>query len=453
MANRALLVFSLVTSCLCTTVTAQSPCSTTSFTQKSICLIPQIFGYGGLGSPPLFEAGSRGTDFQNSALTSFAPLNSAIGSQLALLPFASPASGFVYSISAGVPVQTQQSFGPILAERAETIGRHKLFVGVSYQYFAFGSIDGVGLKNIPAVFTTTDAPAPYNRDVVQTNTRIDLKIHQVTGVATFGLTNRIDVAVAVPLDTVNTAVTTSANIIENSVQPGDTNPADYRHLFAGPCDYRLTPYCLITSETFHDQRNVTGIGDVTFRIKGTVWPGEKLAVAVAADFRAPTGDAEDFLGSGTFGFTPFVVASYKGRVSPHINLGFQVNGNSVLAPPTASGTNGHLPNNFFYTVGADWGATRHLTFDLDFLGQEVINGPQLAVTQYQDQGNLYVPNSQQTFANIAQSRGTFAVNNLSAGLKWDIAKELVFTGNVIYQVNNGGLRARVVPLAGLSYTF
>ena len=439
------------------TALAQSPCPNggTTITYQEICLIPQIFSPRGLSSPPLVKTtlpGHSANDFQNASLSSFAPLNAAVGSQLASLPFASPASGFVYtfSASAGVPVATQQSFGPILAERAETIGRHKLFIGASYEYFAFGSVDGLGLRDIPAVFTSS---LPNAGSVIQTNTRIDLHINQVTGVATFGLTNRIDVAVALPLSTVNMAVTTSATILPSTFPADRNNPAGYNYLFAGNCS-SLIAQCVILSETFRNTRNVTGIGDVTFRVKGTVWKGERLAVAAAADFRAPTGNADDFLGSGTFGFTPFAVVSYAGRFSPHLNLGFQVNGNSILAGyiDTTNGTavKGHLPNNFFYTVGADWGALKHLTLDLDFLGQEIINGPQLALTQYSNPNNAGEP---PTLPNIYQYRGTFAVNNLAAGLKWNIAKQLVFTGSVIYQVNNSGLRARVVPLAGLSYTF
>jgi hypothetical protein len=412
-----------------------------------------------MSTPPLVFAGTHGTDFQNDALSSFAPLNSAIGTQLAILPFSASASGYTLTFAGGVLSTSQQSFGPILAEKADTIGRHKLFVGVSYQYFAFGSVDGVGLKDIPATLTSMTEDQKAARDVIQTNTRIDLHITQVTAVATFGITKSIDVSVAIPLNTVHMGVTSAANIIANSVEPGDPNPSSYPHLFAGPCN-TVVPQCVILSETFTNQRNVTGIGDVVFRGKWKIrsfGKDERWAVAAEADLRTPTGNANDFLGSGTWGFAPFAVISYRARVSPHVNIGYMWNGDSILAGTINTlentSTKGHLPNEFFYTFGADIRATNYLTLDLDFLGQSLFSAPQLSVIQVPDQGNIFTGVTH-TFPTITQSKGTVDVNNLSFGLKFEVPKtKLVLTGNVLYQVNDGGLRARVVPLAGISYTF
>jgi len=53
------------------------------------------------------------------------------------IAFHFPASGFIFSFnpSLGVITRETENFGPILTERADTIGKHKLFVGFSYQYF------------------------------------------------------------------------------------------------------------------------------------------------------------------------------------------------------------------------------------------------------------------------------------------------------------------------------
>src|SRR5207248_4631558 len=90
--------------------------------------------------------------FQSSSLASFSPLTAEIGTQLSQLPLTSPASGFIYTLGAsGGITQSTQNFGPILSERAHTIGRHRLFVGLSYQYFNFDKVDGVNLRNFGAV--------------------------------------------------------------------------------------------------------------------------------------------------------------------------------------------------------------------------------------------------------------------------------------------------------------
>ena len=48
--------------------------------------------------------------------------------------------------------RSARSFGPILAERAETIGRDKFAVGFSHQNFTFNSVDAVPLRSVPSVF-------------------------------------------------------------------------------------------------------------------------------------------------------------------------------------------------------------------------------------------------------------------------------------------------------------
>src|ERR1700756_5144864 len=139
---------------------AQGPCPTTTSTQTStilsrsgalICLVPQVYGGGGLVGTdhggPLDPTNAFGhtVHFRASSLAGFNPLNAEIGTQLSQLPFASPASGFIFTFnrSLGVVSQQVENFGPILTERAETVGRHKLFVGLSYQYFNFDQVDGV----------------------------------------------------------------------------------------------------------------------------------------------------------------------------------------------------------------------------------------------------------------------------------------------------------------------
>jgi hypothetical protein len=48
---------------------------------------------------------------------------------------------------------------------------------------------------------------------------------------------------------------------------------------------------------------------------------------------------------------------------------------------------------------------------------------------------------------------SYTINNLSAGLKINPVRELVFSGNVLFQLNNVGLRSRPTPLIGISYKF
>jgi hypothetical protein len=116
--------------------------------------------------------------------TPFAPIFSALGSQLSLLPAASPASGITlrFDPGAGVLVRSTESLGPILSERAETIGKHKLFLGFTFQRIGFNSLDGSDLKNLPLEFRVRVCHAGGVCDptdtVVATQSRVDLKVNQ-----------------------------------------------------------------------------------------------------------------------------------------------------------------------------------------------------------------------------------------------------------------------------------
>src|SRR2546422_8435818 len=46
------------------------------------------------------------------------------------------------------------------SERAETIGKSRMFIGFSYQYFKFDALDGVNLKKMPVVLTQQDTISP-----------------------------------------------------------------------------------------------------------------------------------------------------------------------------------------------------------------------------------------------------------------------------------------------------
>ena len=269
-------------------------------------------------------------------------LSTAIATQLATLPIISPASGFTftYDASAGVYVRSTTSFGPVYSERAETIGHGKFSFGASYQRFRFSTIDGISLHNIPAVFShvpgtgPAGADEPYEADVIQTSNSLGINMDQTLLFATVGVTDHLDLSVAVPISSVRFDAFSVANIERVSGQffalaPSGTvlpNP----HMFANGS---LTNYYASTPNG-----SATGVGDVTIRLKQSVHRGPLFQVAAALDVRTPTGNAREFLGSGAIGVKPFIIISANRRFSPHLNLGYQWNGSSILAG-NITGTN------------------------------------------------------------------------------------------------------------------
>lgn len=426
--------------------TAGTACASSS---KLACVIPNLYGPQGLVLPNAFHQAHFVSSFQSN----FTPLGGALATQLTLLPLASPASGFTYTFdrTAGVYTRSAQSLGPILTERAETLGRGKFFLSFAYQRFNFSSVDGVSLDSLPAVFTHTHAenitPEPeYENDVITTDNDINFKVNQFTLFGAVGLTNRIDLSVAIPLMDVSLDVKSNATIRRIA---GPNSQFGEAHYFDS-----ADPTGSI-NKTFTGRGSSTGLGDVTFRLKGNVWKNAKAGLAVAADFRAPTGDEKNFLGSGAAGFKPFVAASlHAGRFAPHVNVGYQWNGDSVLAGDVTSNVKAHLPNQFFYSLGTEFSAAKPLTITFDFLGQRVIDATGVVRTTFTTAASTAHPeNSSKTFNNIALSNHSFNLNNGSLGFKLNPFSSFVLTANLIFKMNDSGLRSTVVPMFGGSYTF
>jgi hypothetical protein len=547
------------------TLFGQGPCSNQS--GKLACVIPQE--YGVQAGAKVFTFGTvlyapdkndhHPDHFESDFGSTLGPLTGAIGRQANLLPLASPSSGVVLSYDSSLKtfVVSTNSLGPVLGERGETVGRHKVFIGFSSQFFDFDKIDGVNLRSIPAVLTHTDdggdnsthamrVPCSTNkpqrgipiemdtsnnltgcafiRDRFQTQNSVDLKINQYTGYITFGLTNHVDVSMVIPFETVRMSLYSQDTIVlgsDGSFNPRPGSPDTtipnqnvtssngqpyFFHLFhdcpntspqgGAPLDSR----CL--NHTFPDPNwigtafnlgvgtpgtpngssavnSASGIGDVVARVKWNAWSGEHLRFASGLDVRFPTGDALNYLGSGSYGVKPFLVLSYRARVSPHVLVGYEWNSNSVLSSRIRSeplfpggpladslglltGQKGYMPSDFLYSAGADAWITKWLTASFDIVGARFfrVGTEQLVQGQYLGKctnGCNTPPSGLDAHPTvITNSDASYGVTNASMGVKirpLSKVSKLVLTANVLVRLDNGGLHSKPAPMVGLGYTF
>jgi hypothetical protein len=378
---------------VCQLAGAQSTCSPPS---KLYCLVPNQLGT------------------ESNELTA---LNEAVGTVVSDLPLASPASGVIYKIDPQLKlsVPSDATLGPVLTQRPETVGRHKTYVGLVYQYFRFSKVDSTDLKDLPSVTKTSDLA------FVTTN-NLGLWVHQFSGYVTFGLTNRIDVSAAVPILDVHESFTSAGSKI---ILSGSSTPS--------------TPISISNSG------NATGLGDVVLAAKGTIWKPARGALAAGLEVRIPTGDAENFLGSGTTGVKPYVSAAFGKRLSFHGDFGYQVNGNTKLVT-SSTGGQGQLPNRMFESGGIDWGAKKWITLVADVLAERVFDAHRIVI------GTSAV--NADTFQTIVAPPPVNSYNRtdgaFGAKLKY---RNFIATGNVLVKLDQGGLRARIVPLGGIAYTF
>jgi Putative MetA-pathway of phenol degradation len=409
-----------------------------------------------LAAVSLTPAGfSPASPAQPAASTTFSPntlsfLSGAIGAEVSQIPLASPASGIIYTNNpvTQLPERLDQSFGPILTQRAQTIGRHNFYVAVTYQYFLLEDIDSQALKNLPAVIYLNSASNPTSAvaDFAGvSNNYFQLKVHQFVGYFTYGLTSRVDVSVAVPILQVDLRDTFSELFVHNP-----------QSICTSGCP--ATPGNISGSNA----GEATGVGDVVIAAKVNVWKLRRNdrdhgGLSAGVEFRVPSGDAKNFLGSGAFGAKPFATFSYAGHFSPHVNVAYQFNGDTDLITKvnatTGALTDGQLPNRLIYSGGMDFSVFKKLTVNVDAIAQHVFDVQRATLLPA---GTLLFSSGSNVTTGtpvVQPVTGSYTQVDASGGIKWNPFKAFLISGNISVKLNQAGLRARLVPLVGASYTF
>lgn len=410
--------------------------------EKLALLIQHIYGPNGLfvnSQAVALDGTTHIAHFNDDFQQQFREFNTALAGQLTSLPLPSPASGFTYTLdlSTGLQQRSTQSFGPLQTERAETIGRNNLSFGFNYQQFRFDSLEGTNLSNFNTTYRHEDFFLGGGRtDVITANNAVDASIGEFIAFLTYGFTDTLDVSVAVPI------VRTRLSMISNAtiVRIGTTDPSI--HYFDDPA----VPGGYGTHKQFSSSGSASGLGDLVLRIKEHAIRRERLGVSLALDARLPTGDELNFLGSGAYGVKPtLVVSSIFGRVSPHLNFGYQWNGKSLLAGDLIS-QKAELPKQLLYAAGMDVGVSQKLTLAFDFLGQRVFNSPRLGQGSFIGGNGIRYPD-------FVYRSGSFDLNSGAVGLKTNIAKRLLVNFNVRFRLNHAGLHEKASPMVGMEYSF
>jgi hypothetical protein len=361
-------------------------------------------------TPPPFP--SHDPHFLVSSLQGLDTLNTALASSLGLFALNSTVSGFTFDIERGVPVRTTESLGPLLAERAETIGAGKLNVAFTYTRIDFTRFEGKSLDDLTLDFTHEDVngngridttgPLAFESDVIRADLDLDIAEDVFALFATYGLTRTWDVGVVVPIVHVRLRADARASVVRNSAV------SSFVHNF-GP---------LSSPSQASGGGDETGLGDVLLRTKYHFLekpPGWWPDLAVVGQVKLPTGDEDDLLGTGETNVLALLVASRTvGRFTPHLNLGYEVT------------TGGSDQDNLRYIAGVDARVHPRLTAAVDILGRWEPDGDGI--------GDHIV--------------------DIALGVKWNPVGAFLVSGNVMLPLNKDeGLRADVIWTIGVEYTF
>ena len=412
----------------------------------------QLFTFGsGCGADVLFclRSGSGTPDFAQEAFSTNANaaareltvfLQGAIAQGIATVPAPSAGSGETFRLSAlGVPVRNEESsLGPILADRAFTLGRGKFLVGANLTTLQFEQLRGVSLdalsfnvvqRDLPPAGPPLGDPA-IERTYLAVSTRMGFDASVANLFLTAGVTDRLDVSVLVPVVRVTLSGYSDAEIVPGA---GDDPAAGFS--FGGPAeDPKLRERSIL------DVQRATGLGAMALRGKYRISGADsRVGLAVLADLRLPTAREEDFLGPGGFwaGATGVVSADLGGGFATSANLGGVLRGGDGQR------------NALIAAFGVDHRASRRLTVAAEALAQLPFGTNPLV------QREVTIRDGQGNDAVVATSNlPTLRDHQLdgSLGFKFRIG-QLALVGNALIPLNDGGLRSNRLWTVGLQGGF
>lgn len=343
-----------------------------------------------------------------------------------------PGLTFRYNPEVQAFERSSGSLGPVYVERPQTVGRGKLDVGFSYLFQDFEELDGDDLDGLSFNLGHADCCGGPNTPGVpgfETDTvdlifdTFDLESSVLSLYATYGVTDRWDVNVLLPI--VFTSLDVSARAVLNnpSINPSTGLPT---HLFPDGTN--------VQRKTVDD--DAVGVGDLLLRTKYHFLSSNSFNLASGLGLRIPTGDEDDFQGLDDVVVTPFLAASQEyGRFDFHLQAGVDINADDTERSRVR------------YGAGVTVQLIEQAAFLLDIIGSSNVTDQDISVTVPVIVGSDIV--GSQT---ITQELNTDIVD-LSAGFKAALTQSVIGFANVFIPLNNDGLRADAVPSMGLEMSF
>jgi hypothetical protein len=422
--------------------------------------ISQLFIFGA-GQDPLFLAGSadpsnpasiqaHGNHFVPSAVSENGSLigfiSGAISTSVGNLPIGATSGGVSFKFEGGVPVKTSSSPGPIFAERAQTLGRGRSVVGIGRNTFHFTSLRGVPLNDIELIFTHENVNFAgcdsiqggdcskmgipnLENDIMQFRLNLDLDIAVTNIYATYGVTDRLDVGVVMPLVSARLHGSSYAQIIPF----GGPTAA---HFFAG------TPANPVLSASRDVDGSSFGLGDVAVRTKFMVHESDRARIALLGEARFATGNADDMLGAGVFSARGLAVISGSiENFSAHGNVGYAHHASAGGAPKVNDAV--------LATAGFDQLLAPRISLAVDLVSELQVG-----------RSNLTLPGPvtyDAPFHRVIQPTTIPSMRddlvNGSFGFKFQVPDGFTVVTNALIPLNRGGMRPDIMYSTALEFNF
>jgi len=418
--------------------------------------IPDLFRFGDCPEPlclnsSVNSASGHGNHYIGSAVAGtnnlLGFLSGAIATAVASVPISTATSGVSFAFVGGAPVETSSSAGPIFGERVQTLGHGRFLMGVNVTGVDFKSVRGVPLDNLALTFTHQNVcrtnpawqpgqtcPAPtagdtalgspvVENDVIEVNTSIDLSLQVASLYLTYGVLGRVDIGVALPLVRADLRGGSVARVVPF------TSPTP--HFFGTASDPAL-------SASSGSRGTATGIGDIAARVKVNLGGSERAAFGLLTEARFPTGNENDFHGTGRFALRVLGIASARyGDFSPHVNVGYLFRSGKEITDAVLT------------TAGFDQLVSSWATLAVDLIGQWQVGTNPLVLP---GPVTFAVPYQRQTAPTNIPNRNDSLLDG-SLGFKLSAGGGVIIVTNTLVPLNTGGMRGNLAWTAGLEYRF
>jgi hypothetical protein len=257
---------------------------------------------------------------------------------------------------------------------------------------------------------------------------LDLAVTVTTLYATYGITDRIDFGLVVPVVSTRMHGESSTQIIPF----GGPNAV---HFFAG------TPTDPVLSASRSVSGSSLGLGDVAVRTKVSVHEGQQSSVALLGEARFATGSADDLLGAGSWSGRGLAILS--GRInafSPHLNLGYVYHSRDDKRPWNDA---------VLAVAGFDHLMTEHVTIAAEVVSELQVGDSKLQLPEEVVFDSPFHRSIQPT--TIPDRRDDLV--NGSLGFKFTVPRGFTLVANALVPLNRGGMRPDIIYTTGVELSF
>ena len=357
------------------------------------------------------------------------------------LPVTAASAGFVYRFDPETAAFERETAipGQLFLETTDPVGKGRWNVDLNYQRVHFDEFEGQDLDRLhdthPPIALTVKSNlfAPQRIPLTIPLFGVDLDTHQWTASTTYGVTDDLDLNLTLPL--VYSTLDVSARFGLPALPVGPSTP---------PC----------TTATCDLGDSKVGLGDIFLRGKLRLLARAWGQAAAGLVMRIPTGDPNNFEGTGDLEIAPmFYAESARFQVGDLISLKSYFNGGLDLDAEDVGRSEGR------WGIGLDVEIAQRATVGVAFLARHaferlgragVFDVPRCARVDGFTCTRL-TPRPSPLFG-FENERPDFY--DLSTGIRINVWGDTVIAfANARVALNDDGVRASVIPLVGLEATF